>query len=1029
MKNDVSLYERKYKKENQIKNDITDEWKELIGEAGVQYIKQKWNYALNDKAEYIAITSDLEYERLKKYYMNNSIIANSYVVQQYKEKNLGFFFYEFLTLIYQKIKEIANCGEIKLDEEAYIDYLDTIYNKFMLIAARTIILEMRLWHKEHLYIKLPNEAYYIYSEQFLLNKKYRIQFFEKYPAVLRGILEILIFAIDNFKEFYERIEKDKYKIIEKLCEKYPFEKILHMENNLSDSHCKGKSVMRLEFDNGWSVIYKPHSIKNEILYQRNLAWFGENCGIEMYIYKCLEYGEYGWTEYVPHKACKNKNEVMRYYNRIGIHIFLCYLLNTSDIHAENLIAFGEYPVIVDLETIVTPVIYQKLEELNERINIAIHQSVLYSGILPLYILSKDNQKGVDISALNGTIDQIFPIKIPTIINPFRIDMEIRYSQVTKTKMNNVVRYNGEIMLPSMFADSILVMFKKAYQFMLTNRLEIRRRLKEFVNIRIRFVPRNSQQYSMVLSSSYHPQLTRDMMKRHMFLYVLYNMKNQCNKTAILESEIKDLLQGDLPYFYCFGNDTDLYDSRNEKISSFFKQSMAQQLLERIEFMNVEDLECQSRYIEISLGMSGLSELKQKSKMIEENLSVIPMKKKLYIQRVIEYGDFLLNTAIYNEDRSDVNWIGIKLQESCETDWKLIPLGDYLYDGKGGITIFLHLLKSTGVKKYDKICETLDKIHFKHTDKAIHQQKNNRISVGAYYGEASILYIYELCYKLYKTDIYADYCERQVKVIEKYFDIDTKFDFLFGNAGAIVIVLNLFELTKKQRYLELAIKMGEYLLQHRISIMSGIGWKSSINPYCLTGLSHGNSGYALAFALLYDKTKNKKYINIIQDILAYENNLYSDSDENWKDIRSEDSAKSYRTVAWCHGAAGILLERTRLFELLKNTELEDTILNDIEKAIKKVMKLQIIEENCLCHGNLGNILILQEFGKRMQNKDAINLAEKMFETLNRYIMLEGYKFLPIHERYNPGFMTGATGVFYAIMKYHTHSFPNILLLEI
>ena len=61
--------------------------------------------------------------------------------------------------------------------------------------------------------------------------------------------------------------------------------------------------------------------------------------------------------------------------------------------------------------------------------------------------------------------------------------------------------------------------------------------------------------------------------------------------------------------------------------------------------------------------------------------------------------------------------------------------------------------------------------------------------------------------------YIKYCEKQAGVIKKYFKNDRRYDFLSGNAGAIITIINLYDMTGKEKYLSLALEMGEYLLQH------------------------------------------------------------------------------------------------------------------------------------------------------------------------------------------------------------------------
>ena len=60
---------------------------------------------------------------------------------------------------------------------------------------------------------------------------------------------------------------------------------------------------------------------------------------------------YGWEACIDRAPCRTKEEVTRFYERTGILMFLFYLLGTNDIHGENIIASGEYPVAIDLENL------------------------------------------------------------------------------------------------------------------------------------------------------------------------------------------------------------------------------------------------------------------------------------------------------------------------------------------------------------------------------------------------------------------------------------------------------------------------------------------------------------------------------------------------------------------------------------------------------------------------------------------------------------------------------------------------------
>jgi lantibiotic modifying enzyme len=89
------------------------------------------------------------------------------------------------------------------------------------------------------------------------------------------------------------------------------------------------------------------------------------------------YGDYC----VENRNCNTKEEVYRFYRRMGIYIFIFYLLESNDIHGENMIACGEYPVIVDMENMLSMSDDIKCSTIMEKMKLFLHTSVFYSGVL------------------------------------------------------------------------------------------------------------------------------------------------------------------------------------------------------------------------------------------------------------------------------------------------------------------------------------------------------------------------------------------------------------------------------------------------------------------------------------------------------------------------------------------------------------------------------------------------------------------------------------------------------------------------
>lgn len=136
------------------------------------------------------------------------------------------------------------------------------------------------------------------------------------------------------------------------------------------------------------------------------------------------------------------------------------------------------------------------------------------------------------------------------------------------------------------------------------------------------------------------------------------------------------------------------------------------------------------------------------------------------------------------------------------------------------------------------------------------------------------------------------------------------------------------------------------------------------------------------------------------------------------------------VAWCHGAAGILLSKIQVYNCLKEeniymddetVELLDKVKRDIRHSYKKLSEYPYRDSFCLCHGTFGNMWILEEAIKsRELLKDTASFCDF-------YIKPEKIKLLP-QEKLNPGLMNGYGGVLYYLLRLYKEDLPNVLMFD-
>src|SRR5688572_20568738 len=109
------------------------------------------------------------------------------------------------------------------------------------------------------------------------------------------------------------------------------------------------------FESGFQVVYKPKSLKIGEHFQELLTWLNDKgCEPPMQTMAVLDRGNYGWVEFVAYQSCSTAEELKRFFQRHGAYLALLYALNSNDFHFENLIAVGEHPLLIDLETLLQP---------------------------------------------------------------------------------------------------------------------------------------------------------------------------------------------------------------------------------------------------------------------------------------------------------------------------------------------------------------------------------------------------------------------------------------------------------------------------------------------------------------------------------------------------------------------------------------------------------------------------------------------------------------------------------------------------
>ena len=665
------------------------------------------------------------------------------------------------------------------------------------VCLRTLIAEMHLYKQQKkLQGKDEREEYDFFHLEIVAHNGFKKELFEKYPILWRCIEEKVHQAVEYYVEIIENFVNNKQEIQKKFCPGTSIKRITNIKSGLSDVHNQGKSVLEVTLDDTLRLLYKPRSMENELGFLNLLEWISDKVGLDCYQYPILSYKNHSWCSIVKHDICTTEEQVKRYYQRFGIQLFLVYCLGTRDLHFENVIASGEYPVFVDLEALTYGKKEYGTDEIKNAINQHLTDSVLCSGLLP-YAWQNLN---IDSSGISGKGGRKYGFKVPVIINRRTVNMKIEYRYPETKGGQNLVKIKGMDCNPVRYVQNLLDGFEKAYVKISENKEELLRRSFFLQNLKSRYVAINTQQYSMLLSASYHPSMMRDGAERETLFYSLWKGRKGTEQ-EVVGSEIRDLLNGNIPYFSYSVCGKYLMHNGKEISKNYFSKTAWEVFREKVEKMNVSDVNVQKEYIRMAIELFTENQYENHVYSIDDK-KWKERRNQLEKVTIEQLESRILRHAIWNREKTQVNWLSTQLLDQNSASWRLLPMNHYLYSGLAGMLLLFYELKTAKRPQAMKVYDTLRNEMFTYTENGIRSfEKLDSSKTGLYEGEGSIVYAYLCLYKRSNEQIYLRYAEKHSKIVRKLLKQDQKYDLLSGNAGAAWCFLMLYNSTGNIMFLQ------------------------------------------------------------------------------------------------------------------------------------------------------------------------------------------------------------------------------------
>ncbi|MFG1801345.1 type 2 lanthipeptide synthetase LanM family protein [Micromonospora carbonacea] len=513
----------------------------------------------------------------------------------------------------------------------------------------------------------------------------------RYPVLGRLLGQAAQQAVEGWREMLARYAADRTAIVDNLLHGCDPGRLVAVDELSADSHCGGRAVVALVFAGGQRVVYKPRSVEAHARLAGLIGWLnGALPGIDLRTPATLVRDGYGWSEFIVCAPVASHAGADRFFRRQGALLALLHLVWAVDIHHENVIACGEYPVVVDVETVFHPAATRPGQS-GDPAGDRLASSVYRTGMLPLMLVGAHGR--VDVSALGG--DGVAPTGTAFWADVGTDRMRLERKPASITGRGNRARLDGVDREPADHEPALLAGFRAAYDAIMKERAEVGALLRRFADVETRVVVRPTRFYRTLLSRSNQPAMLRDALDRDRVLDALRPVAAEQPRSAgLVPHELAELWAGEVPLFTTTPVETGVRTAEGTWVEGVFDRPALVCALEQLDAMSDANLRDQEWIISATLATRREATSHRGGPGGEARDTVAEPARLLAGARGI--ADRLVAVAARGDD--EVNWLGLELVD--ERQWLVLPMGAGLATGYTGVALFLaELWALTGVQRY------------------------------------------------------------------------------------------------------------------------------------------------------------------------------------------------------------------------------------------------------------------------------------------------------------------------------------------
>ena len=531
----------------------------------------------------------------------------------------------------------------------------------------------------------------------------------RYPGFARVLSLIYTHWWESLDECLARFARDQDLLAQTFCGRATLPPLIGFTAHLGDTHTRGRSTIVLQFADGNQLIYRPRPLAIAAHFAELIATINHNeLPLSLSVHRMLAAKSYTWEEYVEPAPCRSRQDLERFYVRTGMWLCLLQALGASGIDHNHIVACVDYPMLLDLETLVSPSTRPSATstELDHMLLDQMNGSPLGVGILPRQLASEPGQR----AKARGLLAQAQPYG------------DSAHRGEPQAGEGCLPILHGSIPHPIEYSRELLFGYRGMHDFLrrtVRGASTLHHTLAKLRNAPIRYAHRDAHAYVRLLKQSLTPDALKDGIEREIALEQLWSTQRKSgHPAALVQSEIDALRNTDIPLFMWLPRERQLIGDNGAVITDApVIEEPARQRWKSVAERPLED--------QLDTIRSALFTIHDRPIPAAPGSSLPPWPRRTrhrldedqWLTLAVDIGYAIVRQAVGGL-KGELAWVGLTYSPWSDT-WRFGRLGPDLLSGTCGLAIFFDdLARCTSDPVFARAATQLRQDCIRHIEEAI-----------------------------------------------------------------------------------------------------------------------------------------------------------------------------------------------------------------------------------------------------------------------------------------------------------------------